>query len=443
HRRFRSRSNAGLEERARSAAEDWLGSAAAEDWPEPAAAADWPEPAADWLGPLAGGFPRRAWPERERWFASRRASSAPWRSRDQHRLHPSRTRIPRLCGQTTTESPHDYDRTAALTEGLALAQIPRAPRARATTPGRAAAPLFSAAGTLSGRGPKEPMEPGGGRRGAPRDEGGEPEALEHPPVRQRRAFRRDNGAAGRHQHRVAGGHVPFTRGREARIDVGGSFGELTEFHRRSARAPIGDRQSRQERLRLRFEMRAADHRNETRAWRRPGSNRAALLRCARRSSGRQTQPLGAAPLDPTPEDSLRRGGNDTETRTSTAHQRNIDRELIPPGDKLAGAVEGVDQDEAAGDALRERASNRLLRHHAHPGKHAGESFEDHRLGCVIGGGDRGEIGLGPDLERTRACRENGGCCGRDDGGEFVEQPAVHSDDVVVRSQARRLLMGRI
>src|SRR5262249_56334649 len=132
-----------------------------------------------------------------------------------------------------------------------------------------------------------------------------------------------------------------TGGREARMGGGGPLGELKEFPRRSARAPVGDRQSRQERLGLRFEMRAADHRNETRAWRRPSSNRATLLRRARRSSGRQPQPLGTAALDPTPEDSLRRGGNDTETRTSAAHQRNIDRELIPPGDKLAGAVDVV------------------------------------------------------------------------------------------------------
>src|SRR5262249_56376613 len=51
HRQFRSRSIAGLEERARSAAEDWLGSAAAEDWPERAA---------DWLGPIVVRFPSRA-----------------------------------------------------------------------------------------------------------------------------------------------------------------------------------------------------------------------------------------------------------------------------------------------------------------------------------------------------------------------------------------------
>src|SRR5262249_7188923 len=57
--------------------------------------------------------------------------------------------------------------------------------------------------------------------------------------------------------------------------------------------------------------------------------------------------------------------------------------------------------------------------------------EDHRLGRVIAGGDRRKIGLGPDLERARACRKNGGCRGRDDAGELVEQPAVPRDDVVV------------
>src|SRR5262249_48410619 len=222
--------------------------------------------------------------------------------------------------------------------------------------------------------------------------------------------------------------------------AGGPSGALTELARRSARAPIGDRQSRQECLGLQFEMRAANHRDETRAWRRPGSNRATLLRGARWGTGRKQQPLGAAALDPTPEDSPRRGGHDAETRTSAAHERNIDRELIAPGEQLAGAVEGVDQDEVAGDAVGERAPHRLFRHHAHAGKQAGKPFEDHRLGRVIAGGDRRKIGLGPDLERARACRKNGGCRGRDDAGELVEQPAVRSDDVVVRSQARRLLV---
>ena len=182
-------------------------------------------------------------------------------------------------------------------------------------------------------------------------------------------------------------------------------------------------------------MRAADHRNETRAWRRPGSNRVALLRGRRRGSGRNTQPLGAAARNPTPEDSLRRGANDTETRTPAAHERNIDGELIPAGDQFAGAVEGVDQDEAVGKAVRGRAPRCLLLHHAHAGKQAGKSFEDQRLGRVIGGGDRRKIGLGLDLERTRAGRKDGGCRRRDDSGELVEQPAVYSHDVIVRSQA--------
>ena len=156
---------------------------------------------------------------------------------------------------------------------------------------------------------------------------------------------------------------------------------------------------------------------------------------ARRRSGRKTQPLGAAPHNPPPQDSPRRGGDNAKTRRSAAHERNIDRELIAPGEQLAGAVEGVDQDEAAGNAVGGRAPRRLLRHHAHAGEQAGKSFEDQRLGRVIGGGDRRKIGLGPDLERTRAGRKDGGRRRRDDGGELVEQPAVYSRDVIVRSQA--------
>src|SRR5262249_60943103 len=117
-------------------------------------------------------------------------------------------------------------RGAAARSGLIARISPERPaRAEATTLDREAAPSPSAGGALSRRGP---FEPSGGRRVAPRDEGGKAEALGHPPIGQRRALRRDNGAAGRCQHRVAGGHIPFTRGRKARIDVGGAFGELTE-----------------------------------------------------------------------------------------------------------------------------------------------------------------------------------------------------------------------
>src|SRR5215813_3909247 len=112
-------------------------------------------------------------------------------------LTPVRTHITRLCGQTSTESPHDrqdYDGTAATTEGLALLAV------------------------------RCPVEPADGRRVAPCDKGRNAEALERPPVGQRRAFRRDDGTAGGRNHRVAGRHVPFASGGEARIDVGGSFG---------------------------------------------------------------------------------------------------------------------------------------------------------------------------------------------------------------------------
>src|SRR5262249_61547708 len=108
--------------------------------------------------------------------------------------------------------------------------------------------------------------------------------------------------------------------------------------------------------------------------------------------------------------------------------------------RFGGPAQGAAEAQVAGYAGGGAWPRRLFRHHAGAGKQAGKPCEDHRLGCMIGGGDRGTICLGPDLERARACRKNGGCRGRDDAGELVEQPAVRSADVVVRSQGRRLLV---
>src|SRR2546429_4111682 len=97
-------------------------------------------------------------------------------------LHESRvklplgTTIPRLCGQTATESPHDrqdYGGTAAAAEAA------------------------------SGRKPR------GCRWVTPGDESGNTEVLRHPPVAQGSSFRRVNHAAGGRKHRVAGRHVPL------------------------------------------------------------------------------------------------------------------------------------------------------------------------------------------------------------------------------------------
>jgi len=63
----------------------------------------------------------------------------------------------------------------------------------------------------------------------------------------------------------------------------------------------------------------------------------------------------------------RGGGDDAEPRTPAGDDRNIDGEFIAPGDELPRAVEGVDQNEAVGDALRQRTARRLLRHDTYAG----------------------------------------------------------------------------
>ena len=81
----------------------------------------------------------------------------------------------------------------------------------------------------------------------------------------------------------------------------------------------------------------------------------------------QAQPFGAAALNAAPQECLRGGGDDAEPRTPAGDDRNIDGEFIAPGDELPRAVEGVDQNEAVGDALRQRTARRLLRHDTYAG----------------------------------------------------------------------------
>ena len=72
------------------------------------------------------------------------------------------------------------------------------------------------------------------------------------------------------------------------------------------------------------------------------------------------------------------------------------------------------------------AARGFLRHHAHTGKQACKAFEDHGFAGVVGGGHRRKVSLGPRVKRVRAGGEDRGGSHRDDGGELVEQPAVHS-----------------
>src|SRR6476660_3907919 len=88
-------------------------------------------------------------------------------------------------------------------------------------------------------------------------------------------------------------------------------------------------------------MRAADHRDESRARGGSGVNGYAFLRGTCGRARRQAQPLGAFALDPAPQHAPRRGSDDAETGTSTADDRNVDGEFVPPGQQFTGSVEGV------------------------------------------------------------------------------------------------------
>ena len=65
----------------------------------------------------------------------------------------------------------------------------------------------------------------------------------------------------------------------------------------------------------------------------------------RRITGRQ--PFGAAADQPAPDQSERRRADDAEQRHAVGHQRQIDGELVAAGDKFLGAVQRIDQKEAA------------------------------------------------------------------------------------------------
>ena len=61
----------------------------------------------------------------------------------------------------------------------------------------------------------------------------------------------------------------------------------------------------------------------------------------------QRHPLGAAADQPAPYQPERRRADDAEQRPAVGHQRNIDGILVVAGDEFLGAVERIDQEEAA------------------------------------------------------------------------------------------------
>ena len=69
-------------------------------------------------------------------------------------------------------------------------------------------------------------------------------------VAERCAVERRDGAAGREQHGMTGGGVPFHGRAEARVDVGGAAGDGAEFQRRAGVGAFGDTVAAEERFSL-------------------------------------------------------------------------------------------------------------------------------------------------------------------------------------------------
>src|SRR5436853_143131 len=81
----------------------------------------------------------------------------------------------------------------------------------------------------------------------------------------------------------------------------------------------------------------------------------------------------AATAQPPPHQPERRRADKAEQRLAIAYQRKVDREFAAAGDELLGAVERIDQEEAA-HVGRARLIEALLRQRRYVGRNPREPF---------------------------------------------------------------------
>ena len=144
---------------------------------------------------------------------------------------------------------------------------------------------------------------------------------------------------------MAGRHVPFAGRRQPGIDVDGAFGDPAEFDRRAEHGADRARPCGNEGFGPGIAMRAADRDRPGRPGRRAATGVDRFDQ--RRDAVAHRQPLGAAADDAAPDQPERRRADDAEQRRAVGHQREIDGEFVAAGDEFLGAVERVDQEEAA------------------------------------------------------------------------------------------------
>ncbi len=119
------------------------------------------------------------------------------------------------------------------------------------------------------------------------------------------------------------------------------------------------------------------------------------------------QPFRAAAHQPAPDKSERRCADNAEQRRPVGHQREIDRKLVAAGDKFLGAVERIDQEEAAA-VRRLRQFDALLRQGRDLRNEPRQTFGNDPVGGEIGFRHRRSVELAVDPHRRPVDGKNGG-----------------------------------
>ena len=204
----------------------------------------------------------------------------------------------------------------------------------------------------------------------------------------------ENNAAGRAQHGVAGRRVPFHCWRETRIDVAEAFGDETEFERRAGAARRANRESFQERFRLRVSMRAAYQRDEA-LGRATGPDSLPLFYVRQSLAERRFTDEGRIAADP---QSLNRRRIDCPgDRRAAFDQRHIDRELAVVRQEFPGPIKRIHEQETPDGADRRSGRGRLFGADRGRGRHAREVVADDRFGAMIGRRNRTAVLLRPNV----------------------------------------------
>ena len=217
------------------------------------------------------------------------------------------------------------------------------------------------------------------------------------------------------------GDIPLPGRAEPRIEVRLPLGKAAEFERRAAGNALAIGQPREQRIGRRIGMGPADKHHGPLGRQRPRPNRRARRGGADRSTRSETQALREpGPCGP-PAQPKRRRCHNAEHRDAFPHERDIDRELIPPCQQFACAVKRIDQDEGILAAAGIRAPGGLLRDHRNPRQQPCQSLQDDGFGRLIGCRDRRMIGFCARLERAGADCHNRGSGPRHQGRQVVQQ----------------------